>query len=802
MPNNSSTPAADNKAPKETLATPANDEVKETRAKSELTEKELKALAKAERARQFKEKFAKEGGPPPAKFQKKKLTKQERRELQAANEQAKSAASNNKSQQQDNASNSANQQQQQDPLPKSSAAAAAAATAVAGQPTNRMPGNTTASVSATSINKRGPAIIPTQPDKRLSIFKHLNEPRFPVSSLFENTTHPDGSNAPITASTDVATSNSNALLIDTSGKALKPTHPSDGVLASAQAVAQGLQPGSNLLSSIDRSMQQLELSTSTSGRHHHLNVEDSQTAPSSGASTPGKPTTTATTAAADPALMTAFIDPTTSAPNEIPVHPSVITTGLKIAAGNIVSSDARTIAMLQSLIDAITDYHVPPQQIINRHLIKYIQVQTKYLEQQRPLTVGMNNAMRWLSEKVSKIEVTLDEKEAKLEMVQNIRDYIKERITAPRDLIVEYGLKKIQDGDVILTYGGSSTVKHLLIAAHKSKANLGGKRVRFRVIVVDSRPHWEGREFVRSLIEAGFTKQTTKEAGLDVDTNDDEDIDFVEPPISTTFNNNSNKSEDQDSSSSSSSVGSSGGCTGITYISINALGYVMRDVSKVLLGAEAFFANGTLLGKAGTALVALSAQTYRVPVIAVCPTHKFTSTIRLDSVVDNELGNPDQLVWTPGYSDNIPSEQTGTTRQLNPTSSLSSSGGIVEGVNFEGNKKWAYHSMDYSPFASDRYSSQPHTNNSSGAISLDNNSNTTNENISKKSVNSKSAPSVSLKNSSRNNHPLAKWREAGPLKLLNLVQDLTPAKLISVIITDVGLIPTTSIPVVVREYSI
>lgn len=52
-------------------------------------------------------------------------------------------------------------------------------------------------------------------------------------------------------------------------------------------------------------------------------------------------------------------------------------------------------------------------------------------------------------------------------------------------LIVQNGLQKIQDGDVILTYGKSSVVESLLLETKK-------KDIDFKVIVVDSRPLFEG----------------------------------------------------------------------------------------------------------------------------------------------------------------------------------------------------------------------------------------------------------------------------------------------------------------------
>ena len=39
------------------------------------------------------------------------------------------------------------------------------------------------------------------------------------------------------------------------------------------------------------------------------------------------------------------------------------------------------------------------------------------------------------------------------------------------------------------------------------------------------------------------------------------------------------------------------------------------------------------------------------------------------------------------------------------------------------------------------------------------------------------------------------------MKLLNLIFDLTPAQFVTMVITEVGMIPITSVPVVLREYA-
>ena len=45
---------------------------------------------------------------------------------------------------------------------------------------------------------------------------------------------------------------------------------------------------------------------------------------------------------------------------------------------------------------------------------------------------------------------------------------------------------------------------------------------------------------------------------------------------------------------------------------------------------------------------------------------------------------------------------------------------------------------------------------------------------------------------------LSDWRDVNSLHLLNLVYDITPPHFVSMVITEVGMIPCTSVPVVLR----
>lgn len=46
---------------------------------------------------------------------------------------------------------------------------------------------------------------------------------------------------------------------------------------------------------------------------------------------------------------------------------------------------------------------------------------------------------------------------------------------------------------------------------------------------------------------------------------------------------------------------------------------------------------------------------------------------------------------------------------------------------------------------------------------------------------------------------LSDWREVPQLKLLNLLYDVTPMRFLTVVVTEAGVIPPTSVPVILRE---
>ncbi len=79
--------------------------------------------------------------------------------------------------------------------------------------------------------------------------------------------------------------------------------------------------------------------------------------------------------------------------------------------------------------------------------------------------------------------------------------------------------------------------------------------------------------------------------------------------------------------------------------------YLIKYVTKVMLGATALLKNGALVGRIGTAMVACIAHSYHKPVIVCCETYKFSDHVQVDSLSHNLMGNPDYLAYSTVFTE-------------------------------------------------------------------------------------------------------------------------------------------------------
>ena len=324
------------------------------------------------------------------------------------------------------------------------------------------------------------------------------------------------------------------------------------------------------------------------------------------------------------------------------LHPAVMELGMKYAQGKIIGGNARCRAMFQVFSTVLDDYFpfetaadedaAASVMDIRSHWDQFVLKPsfTFWTTKCRPHSICMGNAFTFLKTAVASLPRDISLVEMKETLQATMERYISERLEYADRAIAQNAMTKMENGDVVLTFGNSETISVVLTTAKQEGIN-------FYVWVVDSRPLWEGKQLLQKLLEANIP---------------------------------------------------------CGYIQLNALTYVMQQVTKVFLGAKALMSNGSIYGRIGTAGVALLAKDKNIPVLVCCETYKISNKVQLESITRNELGNPNALMH-----------------------------------------------------------------------------------------------GESLKN----------WKEVPNLKLLNLLYDVTPADFVSGVVTEVGIIPPTSIAVLLRE---
>ncbi|MGC8613472.1 MAG: ribose 1,5-bisphosphate isomerase [Conexivisphaera sp.] len=148
------------------------------------------------------------------------------------------------------------------------------------------------------------------------------------------------------------------------------------------------------------------------------------------------------------------------------------------------------------------------------------------------------------------------------------------------DEIGELGARRFRSGDVVMTHCHSSAAAAVLAEAHRA-----GKVD--RVYVKETRPRLQGLIAARVLADAG--------------------LDVILIPDS-------------------------------------AVRYFMKDVDRVIVGADAVAANGAVVNKVGTSVVALAAKEARVNFYVAAETYKFSPKTLIGELVPIEFRDPAEVV--------------------------------------------------------------------------------------------------------------------------------------------------------------
>lgn len=221
----------------------------------------------------------------------------------------------------------------------------------------------------------------------------------------------------------------------------------------------------------------------------------------------------------------------------------------------------------------------------------------RFLLQTRPTAVSLPNGIRYVMHRVNGGKGRAATVEGIRSVAIQATEDFIENAKTAVHRIGEIGARRIRDGDVLLTHCNSSAVIEVMKTAW-----MQGRK--FEVLVTETRPRFQGHITAHELAKAGIP---------------------------------------------------------VTLILDDAVRYFMQHVDKVLVGADAITANGALVNKIGTSMVALAAHEARVRVFVAAETYKFSPETMIGELVKIEDRDPAEMI-SPEQR-----RQIGSIKVLNPS---------------------------------------------------------------------------------------------------------------------------------------
>ena len=221
----------------------------------------------------------------------------------------------------------------------------------------------------------------------------------------------------------------------------------------------------------------------------------------------------------------------------------------------------------------------------------------RILLQTRPTAVSLPNGIRYVMHRVNVGRNRARSVEAMRAIAIEAAQGFIENAKTAVQKIGEIGARRIVDGDILLTHCNSSAV----IEVMKTAWSQGRK---FEVFVTETRPRFQGHITARELARAGIP---------------------------------------------------------VTLILDDAVRYFMQRVDKVIVGADAVTANGALINKIGTSMVALAAHEARRRVFVAAETYKFSPETMIGELVTIEERDPSEIISDEQQ------KRVGSIKVLNPS---------------------------------------------------------------------------------------------------------------------------------------
>lgn len=317
----------------------------------------------------------------------------------------------------------------------------------------------------------------------------------------------------------------------------------------------------------------------------------------------------------------ATLKPKASVTATATLHPAVIQLGYRYAAGDIRGGNARCRHMLACWQQVLRDFQ--PTSATDADLRTVVDGLLKasfqfWTETCRPHSVSMGNAYTMIKTATASLDRSTGWQEIRDVLIETMQAYTRERIDFAGQAIADLACSRLLPDDkkkarrpkagtappTILVYGYSEVVSMALRQA-------AAQHKPFSVICVDSRPLCEGRRMLQELRTAGVKD--------------------------------------------------------CTYILLNALTYVLPNVTTVLVGAAALMSDGAVWNRVGTANVALLASAHNIPVLVCAESYKISNRVQLEALTHNEMGAPPANPQEDGADDDDDEQEQGADKKKNLT---------------------------------------------------------------------------------------------------------------------------------------
>jgi ribose 1,5-bisphosphate isomerase len=198
-----------------------------------------------------------------------------------------------------------------------------------------------------------------------------------------------------------------------------------------------------------------------------------------------------------------------------------------------------------------------------------LEATAKLLYDTRPTAVSLPNGIRYVTRRADEASRTAENVEDLKEAVIKAALMFIEESKRAVEKIGEIGARRVEEGDTLLTHCNSESAISVITTAWKTGKNI-------HAYVTETRPRFQGRETAKIFGEAGIPT---------------------------------------------------------TLIVDGAARHFMNKVDKVIVGADAITANGAVVNKIGTSMIALAAKEARTPFCVAAETYKFSPETTLGELL-------------------------------------------------------------------------------------------------------------------------------------------------------------------------